>query len=143
MSQFVSVVLVHGEVPESLSSGPGIGKSFANHFDDLNAMARGLGLRPLDDFYVDYMEQLEAIWTDENFQVEGLEEATSRIGADGPWFDPDEGLRSVYGLIQHIESLPANEVNTLEGPLTVLRSIASELEYAKQQDSRFHLAFQE
>ena len=143
MSMFVSVVLEHGEVPESLSAGPGIEKSMANYFDGLNATARGLGLRPLGDFHVDYSEQLEAIMTNEDIEGEDIEEAMSRIGTEGPWFGPDEGLRTVHGLIQHFDSLPANEANAVEGSLIVLRGIETELEYAKEHDDRFHLAFHE
>lgn len=53
MSVFISVVLEHGEIPETICSGPGIAKSFANFFDDLDEMARRLHLTPLKDFYVE------------------------------------------------------------------------------------------
>jgi hypothetical protein len=140
---FVSVVLEQRELHESASAGPGIEKSLANYIDSLNETARGLGLRTLGNFYVDYSEQLEAIMTDEGIDNEDIEEAMSRIGVDGPWFDPDEGLRTVHGLMQHLESLPADESSAVEGPLMVLRGIATELEYAKEHGDRFHLAFHE
>lgn len=143
MSMFLSVVLERGEVPESLSAGPGVEKSLANYFDDLHVTAQSLGLRPLGDFHVDYSEQLEAIMMNDDIEGEDIEEAMSRIGADGPWFDPDEGLLTVRGLIQHFESLSANEPHAVEGPLIVLRGIASELEHAKKHDDRFHLASHE
>jgi hypothetical protein len=138
MSMFIAVALEEGEIPEDLSSGPGVAKSFANCFDDLNATARGLGLKPLGDFYVDHMEQLEAIWNDVDLEIEDMEETMSRIGDDGPWFVPDDALETVHGLIRHVESSPAHE-----GPLTVLKAVAAELEYARRRGVRFHFGFQE
>lgn len=141
MSMFVSVVLEDGEIPDSASGGPGIAKSLVHMMDDLDAMAVDLGLRPLGDFVVDYGEQMEELFADEG--VEDIDEALSRIGADGPWFDPDEGLRTVGGLIQRVEGFGGEGSKTREGTLIVLGSIASELEYAKKQGSRFHLGFGE
>ncbi len=140
MSMFIALVLEHGELPESLSGGPSIGKSLASYLDTLDEMARDLSLRPLNDFVVDYTEQIEDILVDED--IEDVEEAIMGLGGSGPWYDPEEGIRTVQCLIQHIDGLLADEDKALEGPLVVLKSLASELDYAKQQDSRFHLSFE-
>jgi len=91
---------------------------------------------------------LAAIWEDEDIGPEEIEMAASRIGTSGPWFDPHEGLKTVSGLIAHVESLPANEhdarqVTLREGWLTVLRGVASDLEYAINTGTRFQFAFSE
>lgn len=140
---FISVILEQGELPQTVAGGSGLDKSLADYFIAFSAMAQRLGLRPLGDFYTDYSEELEAIVTNEDLSSEEIDEATSRIGVDGPWFDPEEGLPTIRSLIQHLESLPANEAEDLEGPLMGLRTIASELDYAKRHESRFHLAYHE
>jgi hypothetical protein len=141
MSMFVVVVLENGEVvPETVETADA--KSLAWHFDDLNAMARRLGLRPLGDFEVDYEEQRMEVLDGEDLSDEDIEEAMSRVGDDGPWFEPDEGLRTVLGLIRHIEESPAGAANAPEVKLHVLRGLASEIGYAGRRHTRFHLAFE-
>jgi hypothetical protein len=140
MSMFLGVVLENGAAaPESVDT-----KSFAWHCDDLDLMARALGLRPLGEFEVDYGERrdeiLDEMLRDEDTDDEDIYEAMSQVGDDGPWFDPDEGLRTVHGLIQHIENLPAGEANEVK--LLVLRGLVSELSWAKQNRLRFHFAFE-
>jgi hypothetical protein len=73
-----------------------------------------------------------------DLEIEDMEETMSRIGDDGPLFEPVDGLETVHGLIRHIESSPAQE-----GPLTVLKAVAAELEYARRRGVRFHFGFQE
>ncbi len=144
MSMFLSIVLENGEaVPESVESVDA--KSFAWQCGDLDLLARGLALRPLGEFEVDYSEQrgeiLDEMLADEDIKDKDLDEALSRVGVGGPWFDPEEALQTVNGLIQHIENLPADGANDVK--MHVLRGLVSELTYAKQNQLRFHLAFEE
>jgi hypothetical protein len=136
MSMFVSVVLENGEIPESADEGSGIAKSLASNLDNLDSFARGLGLKPLGEFVVDYASELEEIAA--NLDVDDLEEAIGAIGVAGPWFDPKEGLTTVRGLIQHVQASPAKA-----HLLFVLQSLEGELENAVHKNSRFHLSLTE
>jgi hypothetical protein len=141
MSQFLLTALESGEpIPESVEVDA---QSLARLFDDLNAMSRDLGLRPLDEFLVDYEEQRMEVLEREDLSDEDLEEAMNRVGDEGPWFDPHEGLRTVHGLIRHLEGLPSSEVDAgkVKVRLFVLKGLESEIGYAKQIGTRFHLAF--
>ena len=64
----------------------------------------------------------------------------ARSEGAGPWFEPNAGLATVRGLIQYFEKSPSSES---EGPLAILRSLETELAYAKDRESRFHLNFAE
>jgi hypothetical protein len=135
MSMFVTFVLDHGEVPESFESGPSFAKSLCSMMDNLDSIARGIGLKPLVDFEVDYSEEVDEILADENVDVE---QAMNDVGKGGPWYEPGEGLVTVRGLIGHLQGLA-----DAEQALPVLRSLERELEYAKETGSGFHLSFTE
>jgi hypothetical protein len=139
MSTFLSVTLEVGELPESIDGGPGIAKSLADHIESLDSMASGLGLRPLGQFMVDYASQMEDFFAEEgNDDIEDIEKAMAGLGDSGPWFNPEEGIATVLGLIQKVQSSP-DAANLL----VILKSMEQELEYAKQRGSRFHLSLTE
>ncbi len=141
MSMFISLVLEDEELPESIDGGPGIAKSLASSIGELDEIARQLGLKPLGEFVVDSGEELDEIMADEDLvDIEDLEAAIREIGGAGPWFEPETGLATVGGLIQHFEKSPSSGS---EGSLVILRSLETELAYAKDRESRFHLNFAE
>ena len=139
MSMFLGVTLEDAELPESIDGGPGIAKSLAYHLESLDSMARGLGVKPLGEFMVDYISQMEEFFAAEgNDTIEEMEQAMAGIGDSGPWFNPDEGVATVRALIQKVQS--AADTKNL---LVILKSLEKELEYAKQKGSRFHLSLTE
>jgi hypothetical protein len=138
MSMSMWVVLEHGEIPESLDAGYGVGKSLAGFLDELDDTARKLGLSPLGGFVVDYAEQTEELFADEDVEIDDIKAAIGNLGSEGPWYDPDEGLRTANGLFRHFQGSPDGETESNEGVLESLRYLVPELEYAKQQGSRFH-----
>ncbi len=133
MSIFVSLVLEHGELPESVDGGPSIAKALASCMDELDSIARGLGLKPLVDFEVEYEEELDEILSDESIDLE--EAMVGGLGSSGPWYDSNEALQTVRGLIKHIPES--------DRKMIVLRSLETELVYASEQGSGFHLHFSE
>ena len=138
MAMSMWVVLEHGQIPERLDSVYGVGKSLAGFLDGLDDTARDLGLSPLGGFVVDYAERTEELFGDEDVEIDDIESAIGNLGSEGPWFDPDEGLRTAHGLIQNFQGLLNEKTESNEGVLVSLRYLVTELDYAKQQRSRFH-----
>lgn len=133
MAMFMSVVLEHGELPESIDGGPSVAKALAYCMDELDSIARTLGLKPLVDFEVDYRADLDEILADESIDLE--EAMAGGLGSSGPWYDPETALQTVRGLIAHLSQTDTR--------MDILRSLETELEYAKQQGGGFHLHFAE
>ena len=109
MAMSMWVVLEHGQIPERLDSVYGVGKSLAGFLDGLDATARDLGLSPLGGFVVDYAERTEELFGDEDVEIDDIEAAIGNLGSVGPWYDPDDGLRTAHGLIQHFQGLLERE----------------------------------
>ena len=97
-----------------------------------------LGLTTLGSFTLDCEEALEDIMDDESVAIDDLEDAIKAIGDDGPWYAAEDGLKTLNGLIQHIEAMPPAERRSLEPTLRDLRTFATQLDYAKDNGLRFY-----
>ena len=138
MGMMLGVVLEAGEIPEALGGGPSVGKALAHALDDLDVLARRVGVPPLGGFLAHFADQLEDILADEELDEAGFLAALAAIGDDGPWFDPREGARSARGLLTALEGdATAAGRDVL---IDCLRCLLTELEYAEDQGTRFHLA---
>lgn len=110
------------------------------HKLDMGALT--LGLRPLGSFILGYYDEYEY----EDLR-EDIEESERKVGDaakpwndPGPWYDPEEAMRTLQGLIQHIEGSPSS-ARELESTLNAFRRLSVELEAASRGKTRFHLGF--
>jgi len=140
MSQSMWVVLETGDIPDDLipeAEGFGDGSVIFKRLDELGTLAGSLGLRPLDDFVLDYEESLENAMS-EGHEDESVEDIIRGLGSSGPWHDPREAIRTVRGLLRGIEDSSPQMAARFKGASWDLRSFEKELEYAEQQGTRFH-----
>ena len=123
---------------------------FARHmprrFDELAAAAAALGVTHVFDFAPD----MEALWDAAEQAVseraggghdeDALEELIDReYYSSGPWFDPDEGLRSAEALAAHFRASPA--AHEYAGLIAELEDMAVELREGKRRGCRFRLYY--
>jgi hypothetical protein len=158
-------MLEGGPIPDDVVP-PGH-RSFGQNLKPYSALARlarELGLAPLDDFIVDHCGLIEAALCEAGWQEPaGPEEWGDRIPIDDSpitdpkylaaadeygriverveakwsWFSPADGLRTVRGLIDALESRP--ELNErFYGAVWDLRDFEYKLAYAERKGLRFH-----
>lgn len=108
------------------------GKFLAKHNNELEEMAKRLGVRPLMSFFSMSNEELSSL--EEEYAID-LGKAKSRT-AD-TWFTADEGLRTVNALLGNLKDAKLGDVARLEAEL---REFVQLLELARANGIRWHLA---
>jgi hypothetical protein len=104
------------------------GKSLAKHKDELEAMAKRLGVTPLMRFFSVSKEELESLKEEYEISLKKAEEK---------WFSVEEGLRTVNALLQNLSGSKLKDVARVE---TDLREFVGVLELARANGIRWHLA---
>lgn len=108
------------------------GKSVARAMDALNALARELGVRPLEDFMGQSLDDLEDLLGEE-IDVDDADEGAAQ------WFDPGEGLQAVAALVGALEANP-RRVKSCQQVIEDLHSYRRALEAVRTAGARWHLA---
>ena len=104
------------------------GKSLAKLNEELEAMAKSLGVMPLMNFFS--ISKEEVVSLAEEFSV------SLSTNAEEKWFEAEEGLRTVNALLANLSGSKLDDVVRLEADL---REFASVLELAKANGVRWHL----
>lgn len=127
----------------------------------LDAAARELGLRPLTEFVCDESELEREIEGEvlrehlgEDVDWRNIDPALpetivpdavrGRLSGRGPFYDPAEGLRTVQGLIAHLNSNPETVAGlkkrlTVDDVLRGLLKMENTLLYARGKERRFRI----
>lgn len=108
------------------------GNFLSKHNDELEKMAKRLGVRPLMSFFSMSNEELSSL--EEEYAID-LGKAKSRT-AD-TWFTAEEGLRTVNALQENLSTLRLKDADRVEADL---REFVGVLELAKANGIRWHLA---
>ncbi len=108
------------------------GKSLSKHNDELEKMAKRLGVRPLMSFFSISNEELASL--EKEYAID-LSKTKSRT-AD-TWFAAEEGLRTVNALLENLSGSKLKDVARVEADL---REFVGVLELAKANGIRWHLA---
>jgi|SRR5690242_15702310 len=108
------------------------GNFLSKHNDELERIAKKLGVRPLMSFFSMSNEELSSL--EEEYAID-LGKAKSRT-AD-TWFSAEEGLRTVKVLLENVSSSKLKDVAGLDADL---REFVRVLELAKANGIRWHLA---
>jgi hypothetical protein len=108
------------------------GKSLAKHKDELETMAKRLGVRPLMSFFSMSNEELASL--EEEYAID-LNKTKSRTAE--AWFAAEEGLGTVNALLENLSGSKLKDVARVE---TDLREFVGVLELAKANGIRWHLA---
>ena len=88
------------------------GKFIARDAEELDVIAKRLGLRPLGDFVQVTTEDLEDTF--------GEDEDAGELPTQATWYAPDELLRTVNGLTEYLEQNPS----ALHGSSETLEDLA-------------------
>ena len=108
------------------------GNSLSKHNDELEKMAKRLGVKPLMSFFSMSNEELSSL--EEEYAID-LGKA-KRTTAD-KWFTAEEGLRTVNALLENLTALKLKDAARVEADL---REFVSVLELAGANSIRWHLA---
>jgi len=108
------------------------GNFLSKHNDELEKMAKRLGVRPLMSFFSMSNEELALL---EEEHAINLSKTKSRT-AD-TWFAGEEGLRTVNALL---ENLSGSKLKDVARVAAELREFVHVLELAKANGIRWHLA---
>lgn len=105
------------------------GNFLSKHNDELEKMAKRLGVRPLMSFF--------SASKDEVGSLLGDDAGSLGIDIEEKWFAAEEGLRTVKALLENLSSLKLKDVDRVEADL---REFVGALEQARANGTRWHLA---
>jgi hypothetical protein len=125
MGAFLYVCL-DGELP---SVAPGFlqGDAIGEEFEDLDRLARQLGLAPHSTFLSLSQDQIE------RFELEGTDLSEQ-------WFEPSQGLATIDGLMAHLRQTAAEADDETDQALEELKAVKRILEQAKVCGVRFQFS---
>jgi hypothetical protein len=103
-----------------------IGKSFARADNELKKICKELKLKPIIEFYG--QDQSDLLGEGEEIPVEEL-----------PWFEPEEGLKTIQGLIHYLNENP-NAIKNIEDIIDDLMEFEKALKICRDEDAKWHLA---
>lgn len=108
------------------------GNFLSKHNEELEKMAKRLGVRPLMNFFSMPNEEMSSL--EEEYAID-LSKAKSRTA--NIWFTSEEGLRTVNALLENLSSLKLKDADRVEADL---REFVGVLELARANGVRWHLA---
>jgi hypothetical protein len=113
------------------------GKALSVHNDDLDRLAKEIGVTPLMDFFsVSPEEALDFIQGE--FEASGEEMPELPPPHPEKWFLPDEGLRTVQALQEHLV-MNKESPQDWKGVLSDLDEFEKVLKRAQKENVRWHL----
>ncbi len=113
------------------------GKALADNADQLEDLAKSLGISSLEDFMA--MDSDEDEEESEDFEAEDDDEPAAFDPPDQSWFDPAEGLDVVTQLMDGVKENPEDFVDA-DGLLEDLENLSFILEKALDLGARWHLS---
>lgn len=107
------------------------GKAVAKAMDNLNALAKSIGVTPLEDFMGQSMDDI----------CDMLGEDIKEYGVDGvaSWFEPKEGIAVLERLIGELRTNP-QQVKAATAVIEDLESYVAALRTAEECGAKWHLA---
>jgi hypothetical protein len=108
------------------------GKSVANAMDDLNALAKDIGIKSLEEFMGQSMDDIGDM-LDEDIEMDD--------GSDGAalWFEPKEGISVLERLVAELRANP-KRLKSSAAVIEDLESYITALKVAEQNGAKWHLA---
>jgi hypothetical protein len=103
-----------------------IGKSFARADNELKKIYKKLKLKPIIEFFG--QDQSDLLGEGEETPAEEL-----------PWFEPEEGLKTIQGLIHYLNENP-NAIKNAADVMNDLIEFEKALEICSDKDAKWHLA---
>jgi len=113
-------------IPSYDASEEIIGKAFARAENELNKLYKKLKLKPIIDFFG--QDESDLLGEDVGTQSDEL-----------PWFEPDEGLKTIQGLLQYLKENP-EAIRNCENVLEDLHAFENALIVCKAAGAKWHLA---
>lgn len=107
------------------------GNSLSKSGEELEKMARRLGVRPLMDFFSISDEELSSL-----VEEYGSDLNKTKAAHEEKWFAAEEGLQTVDALLQELDS---SKLDRLDRVKAELQEFARVLELAKTNGVRWHL----
>jgi hypothetical protein len=114
------------------------GKYFGREIGSLNNYASTAQLKPLNDFYSQNPDDLLDILNSADRKIYEEHGGKDRLPPE-EWFSPTEGLKTVYRLIQWVETKP-KEIKKPDGVRMDLNRIAEILNEAQRRGLKFHFS---
>jgi hypothetical protein len=103
-----------------------IGKAFARAENELNKIYKKLKLKPIIEFFG--QDESDLLGDDVEIPSDEL-----------PWFEPDEGLKTIQGLLQYLNENPG-AIKNCENVLQDLLAFENALIACKAAGAKWHLA---
>jgi hypothetical protein len=103
------------------------GNSLSKHNDELDRMAKGLGVTPLMNFFSTSKEELASLAGENEASLNVVEK----------WFAAEDGLRTLNALLQNLAESDLGDKTRLESEL---REFVGVLELARANGIHWHLA---
>ena len=108
------------------------GKSIATAMDDLNAIAQELGLKSLEEFMGQSMDDIGDMLGEEIEMEDGSDGSAS-------WFEPKEGIAILEALVEALRSNP-KRIKSSTSIVEDLENFATVLRVAQTRGAKWHLA---
>jgi hypothetical protein len=108
------------------------GSFLSKNNDELERIAKRLGVEPLMGFFSISNEELSALAEEHDASL-----SKPKAAHQEKWFTPDEGLRTVNALLQELATSKLVRLDRVEAELREFEKI---LEAAKANGVRWHLA---
>lgn len=118
--------------PEDLDIESTDGKSVARAIDSLNALAQELGLKPLEAFMGQSMDDVGDMLGEDIDLPDDVEGAAV-------WFEPADGLATLQGLIAALQA-NRKRIKRTDDVLEDLQGYQEALETAAKSGAKWHLA---